>query len=100
MTKKNIIKLLLLLVLVAIIGDCIISSPSTSEKIETVTYNEFLALVDSGSVDTIYYNPGQETMIFTLFNDETQTMSSEELAKYEYSSSDKRETAYPGYENA
>ena len=69
-----------------------------NEKIEKVTYNDFIADADNGNIDTIYYSPTSNWMTYTLYNDETRNMSDDELEKYHYKIIDKRKVQYPSYD--
>jgi cell division protease FtsH len=70
-----------------------------SDKIEKITYTEFLSLVDEGKVDTVYYSVSDEWMTITLLNDETKDMTREERDEYTgYTNSDKRRVPYPAYD--
>lgn len=69
-----------------------------NEKIEKVTYNDFIAEADNGNIDTIYYSPTSNWMTYTLYNDETRNMSDDELEKYHYKIIDKRKVQYPSYD--
>ncbi len=69
-----------------------------NEKIEKVTYNDFIADADNGNIDTIYYSPTSNWMTYTLYNDETRNMSDDELEKYHYNIIDKRKVQYPSYD--
>lgn len=69
-------------------------------KIDVITYNEFINMVEDGQVDTIYYNEYNQWMTATLFNDETKNMSLEERQEYDgYENSDKISVQYPGTGN-
>jgi cell division protease FtsH len=72
--------------------------PLESKPIETISYNEFLELVDNGDVDTVYYSGSEEYMTVTLYNDETRDMTDEELEDYTYKNEDKRKVLYPAYD--
>lgn len=65
-------------------------------KVEEISYNEFLQLVDDKKVDTIYYSRSKEYMTITLYNDETKDMTKEERGKYHYKNEDKRKVLFPG----
>lgn len=66
---------------------------------ETTTTSEFIASLEAGDVDTVYYNTTSETMRYTLFNDDTRNMSVDERASYVYGKTDWRQTAYLGGED-
>ena len=69
------------------------------EEIETISYNEFLELVEDDKVDEIFYNKANEWMTITLYNEETKNMSIKDRLDYEgYENSDKRLVAYPNYD--
>ena len=65
-------------------------------KVEEISYNEFLQLVEDKKVDTIYYSRSKEYMTITLYNDETKDMTKEERGKYHYKNEDKRKVLFPG----
>lgn len=77
------------------------SFSSISSQVETITYNEFLDLVDEGKVDTVYYNKYDEQMHLTLYNTESLKMLEDEgsTENFEYQAEDMRITTYPAYED-
>ena len=69
-------------------------------KIETITYNEFINMVEDGKIDTVYYNESNEWMTAILFNNETINMSLEERKEYSnHKNEDKILVQYPGTGN-
>lgn len=66
---------------------------------EETTTAEFLASLEAGDVDTVYYDKSAEMMRYTLLNDETRNMTPEERASYSYKKSDWRQTLYLGGDN-
>ena len=64
-----------------------------------VKYEEFMDDLKAGDIDTLYYNPGDEYMRFTLFNDETREMTKKEREDYKYEKDEWRETLYPSGED-
>lgn len=68
-------------------------------KPDEVKYDEFHKDLESGKIDTIYYDAGEEYMRYTLFNDETREMTKKEREDYEYPKSDWRMTLYPSGED-
>lgn len=68
-------------------------------KIEEITYNQFWQYVNTGQVDTVYYNRSSEYMTITLLNDDTKDMTREERNAYSYSNDDKRRVLYPDSDN-
>lgn len=68
-------------------------------KIEEITYNQFWQYVNTGQVDTVYYNKSSEYMTITLLNDDTKDMTREERNAYSYSNVDKRRVLYPNSDN-
>lgn len=71
----------------------------TSNIPKEVTTEEFMADLEAGNIDTIYYNTSKEMMRYTLLNDETREMDAEERAAYIYDKRDWRMTKYIGGEN-
>lgn len=63
------------------------------------TTDEFMASLEAGDIDTIYYSSSNETMRYTLFNDETRSMSLEERDSYNYPKENWRRTMYIGGDN-
>lgn len=66
---------------------------------EEVTTSEFIASLEAGDVDTVYYNSSNEMMRYTLLNEETRDMTYEQRKTYVYEKSDWRQTKYLGGEN-
>ena len=64
-----------------------------------VSYAEFMKDLNRGKIDTIYYTASEETMRYTLYNDETKKMSKEEKEKYKYPKDCWRMTTYPAQED-
>lgn len=66
-------------------------------KLERISYNEFIQMVNAGEVDTVFYNESSDWMTVTLFNDDTKDLSIEERKEYDdYKNEDKRLVQYPG----
>ncbi len=61
-------------------------------------YTEFISALDEHKVDLVIHRDGEEEMLYTLFNEETATMTSEELNKYKYSEDEYFRTTWPDYE--
>lgn len=99
--KKTIITSLLVMVGLFLVDLMIMNhiQELTDQTIEKITYPEFLALVEEGAVDTVWYSNSEEWMTVTLYNDETRDMSDEELEKYEYEPEDKRKVLNPAYDD-
>ena len=68
------------------------------DKVEKITYGEFMQLVEDGKVDTVFYSTSNEWMTVTLYNEDTIGMPVEEREEYNYKNSDKREVQYPAYD--
>ena len=66
---------------------------------EETTTSEFIASLEAGDVDTVYYNSSNEMMRYTLLNEETRDMTYEQRKTYVYEKSDWRQTKYLGGEN-
>ena len=98
--NKN--KTLLIAIFVLIVVEVIATlgfSYVQNMQIKYVSYNEFLAYVNEGMVDTVTYSPSDEYMTFTLFNKKTKKMTVKERKEYTgYELSDTRKTFYPAYE--
>lgn len=66
-------------------------------KIDKITYNQYLELLEEDKIDGVYYNESSEWMTITLYNDETKEMSFEDRIEYkEYTKDDKRLVYFPG----
>lgn len=63
-----------------------------------VGYLEFQDDLKGGKIDTVYYNPSEDTMRYTLLNKDTKDMSKKERKDYKYNKSDWRLTSYPAGE--
>lgn len=94
--KSLFITLLALLITTLVAIDIIYCEEN---KPEEVTYDEFIKDLNSKSIDTIYYSNSEETMRYTLYNEETRNMSKEDREKYKYDKEYWRLTAYPAQEN-
>ena len=66
-----------------------------STEIKEVSYNQFLDYVETGAVDTVYYNKNVEYITFTMYNDDTRGLSKEERKDYNYTNEDKRKVLNP-----
>lgn len=66
-----------------------------STEIKEVSYNQFLDYVETGAVDTVYYNKNVEYITFTMYNDDTRGLSKEERKDYNYKNEDKRKVLNP-----
>ena len=58
-------------------------------------FNQFLDYVETGAVDTVYYNKNVEYITFTMYNDDTRGLSKEERKDYNYTNEDKRKVLNP-----
>lgn len=68
-------------------------------KIDKITYNQYLELLEEDKIDGVYYNESSEWMTITLYNDETKEMSLEDRIDYKgYTKDDKRLVYFPGAE--
>lgn len=66
-------------------------------KIDKITYNQYLELLEEDKIDGVYYNESSEWMTITLYNDETKEMSLEDRIDYKgYTKDDKRLVYFPG----
>lgn len=66
-------------------------------KIDKITYNQYLELLEEDKIDGVYYNESSEWMTITLYNDETREMSLEDRIDYKgYTKDDKRLVYFPG----
>lgn len=74
-------------------------SGSGHEDADEVSYTEFMQYVSEGKVDTVYYRPEREYMVFTLLNEDTVSMSPEDRQLYEYPDDSYRKVLYPAYED-
>lgn len=96
--KKNKKELILAFILSFIMTYAWISyNDKELNKIQPISYNEYIQLVEDGKVDSVFYNENNEWMTITLFNDYTKDLSFEERLEYnDYANSDKRTVLYPG----
>ena len=97
--KKNRKMSIIYCVLLIVVYACIFIMIPAPELPKEVTYREFLDDLANEKIDTVYYNPSEEVMQYTLFNDETRNMSLEQRKEYQYEVADIRQTVYPGYED-
>ena len=74
-------------------------APYLNEKIEEITYPEFMELVADKKVDAIYYNNSSEYMTVALYNEETSSMPLEMRKEYKYEAKDERIVPYPSSSN-
>lgn len=96
--KNWILAVAMLMLTVSFIYTRIDASKQTN--IQKVSYDEFLEYLEAGDVDTVNYNKNNKWMTFTLFNEETKTMSIQERDAYTgYTNADKRQVLYPGGDN-
>lgn len=66
-------------------------------KIDKITYNQYLELLEEDKIDGVYYNESSEWMTITLYNDETREMDLEDRIDYKgYTKDDKRLVYFPG----
>lgn len=95
--KSWIILIILATIMVAFTAiDSAIFEANVPQK---TTTEEFMASLEAGDVDTVYYDSTNEMMRYTLFNDETRGMSIEEREGYTYPKDNWRQTPYLGGEN-
>ena len=72
---------------------------NADNKIEIMSYNEFIKIAKEGCVDTIYYNGHNEWMTVVLENDDTKDMTSVERLDYDgYTNKDMRRVYYPNHD--
>lgn len=87
MQKKNKKKRALIFLVVGIclaVGGIFWVTQAQSEPIETISYTEYMKLVESGKVDTVFFSHSDDYMTVALFNDATKEMTEEERHKYDY----------------
>ena len=93
----------LLDILLIIVGFIIFMSVDIAKyhanKPDFVEYSQFVDDLNNGLIDTIYYNPSDEIMRYTLFNEETKNMTKEERDDYDYDKEYWRRTPFPDNEN-
>lgn len=92
MQKKNKKKRSLIFLVVGvclIVGGIFLRTQAQSEPIKTISYTEYMKLVENGDVDTVFYSYSDDYMTVALFNDTTKEMTEEERHKYDYN-----DTAY------
>ena len=64
-----------------------------------MSYPDFMAALENGDVDGVYYSMDDNYMTVTLYNDDTRGMPQEDRANYEYPIESKRKVIYPAYED-
>ena len=83
-------------VISALITVVILEVLESNKRDNIVSYNVFMEYVESGSVDTVWYNNTDEYMDFVLFTEETSGLSLSERNEYTYDSDSKLHVLYPG----
>lgn len=106
--KKNPLKLFKYVLLGMLLGYLVLKCVSYDENrmmfnkykdtAETESYERFLQDASNGMIDTVYYNTGEEFMVYTLLNDETKSLSQDKRDEYVYPAEQYRRTIYPAGE--
>jgi cell division protease FtsH len=68
------------------------------DNAEIESYELFLQDASNGMIDTVYYNTGEEYMVFTLLNEDTRSLTREQRDAYVYDADQYRRTIYPAGE--
>ena len=99
LAKNKILILSLVLFLLTVSFIYIKVTDQQADKIDRISYNQFMEYVENNEVDTVYYNTNNEWMTLTLFNEETKDLTIQERLDYEgYTNKDKRLVLYPATE--
>ena len=103
--NKYFIFFLIFLIIMLIVKAVLVGRQEQRDKedeasIKVVDYREFLELAKAGKVDYIDYKGTDEYMTFSLYNEETEGKTRDELEKMEYTypKKDLRRTIYPAYD--
>lgn len=92
--------LMLILIAMAMMGATVLDNAMYKFNVpEETTTAEFMASLEAGDIDTIYYDKTEEMMRYTLLNDETRNMVPKERSEYVYGKDDWRMTLYLGGDN-
>ena len=94
--KKWIAFILLTIALVLILATFLDTIAFKANTPLIVSVEDFYDDLKSGRIDTIYYNAQEETMRYTLLNDETAQMTMTQRLNYDYPKENWRQTIYPG----
>lgn len=99
--KKKLKYLSLALGALLVAGSFTISKLNDSdEKIEMISYTEYMELLEQGEVNTVYYSGTEDYMTVALFNETTRNMTEEERYEYEYDDNAYlRKVLYPAHED-
>ena len=101
--KKNkieVISIIFITLTIVSVWQIYINNNTPISKIERISYNEFVELVEDGKVDTVSYNKNNEWMTITLFNENTKDLTIEERFKYkDYDVEDTKLVQYPSGED-
>lgn len=95
--NKNKFKVIIA-ILFAVTLPTLINVLKKDKDYELVTYNEFIAYLEEGAVDTVYYSNSKELMYFTLYTEESKEMTKEEREDYKYPEDSYRSVYYPAYD--
>lgn len=87
---------LMIIAIFLIILTCFDSAVYNLNIPDETTTSEFMASLEAGDIDTVYYDKSSEMMRYTLFNDETRAMTYEERQTYVYPKENWRQTKYLG----
>ena len=92
--------LVLILIAMTMMGATVLDNAMYKYNVpEETTTAEFIASLEAGDIDTIYYDKTEEMMRYTLLNDETRNMTPKERDEYIYDKDDWRMTLFLGGEN-
>ena len=94
--KKGIVLLLALIVLILISMSFVDTIMFENNIPKIVSIEEFYSDLKAGNIDTIYYNATEETMRYTVLNNETREMTMTERLNYNYPKENWRQSIYPG----
>lgn len=92
--------LILILIAMTMMGATVLDNAMYKYNVpEETTTAEFMASLEAGDIDTIYYDKTEEMMRYTLLNDETRNMTPKERDEYVYNKDNWRMTLFLGGEN-
>lgn len=89
--QKVIISVVVIMIAIIAIDSYICDKNTPTE----VDYSEFISDLDSGKIDTIYYDNSSEKMRYTLYTEESRKLTDEEREDYKYALENWRLTSYP-----
>lgn len=94
--KGRALSFILLLIATYMLMFSFIGAVSDRRADNELEYTEFVAQLEDGNVDLVYYNPTEEYMKVVLFNKDTRDLSDKERRKHKHSDSEIYKVIYPG----